>query len=114
MNSPSDANAESADSPSAAAIRDRMVTSLQKELALPPEEMRTDEPLTSLGVDSMQFVGLVGELEEWLGCRILNNPLRRYPTIDALAEWLASERAAGHTHLDPNDARSRSSTKADF
>ena len=87
--------------PSAGEIRDWILERLKTHTNIPHEELRIDEPITSFGVDSMQFVGLIGELEEWLGCRILDNPLPQYSTIEALSAWLGGELAAGRTQLNP-------------
>ncbi|MDQ3332433.1 MAG: acyl carrier protein [Planctomycetota bacterium] len=54
-----------------------------------------------MGLDSMQFVVLVGEMEQWLGCRFTDNPLIDYPTIDTLADFLANQLAQGKTLIDP-------------
>lgn len=84
-------------------IRDWLVTRLSDALKVAPGEVRTDEPLTESGLDSMQFVALVGELEERVGCRFTGNPLIAHPTIDALAPWLAARLAAGAKVIDPSE-----------
>ncbi len=83
-------------------IRQHFLAAIAQELKLSPDSVRADQPLMSFGIDSMQFIGMIGELEEWLGCRILSNPLVRYPTVDELSTWIARELAAGRTQLDPN------------
>ncbi|MCC7334935.1 MAG: acyl carrier protein [Pirellulaceae bacterium] len=83
-------------------IRHHLLAAIAQELKLSPDTVRADQPLMSFGIDSMQFIGMIGELEEWLGCRILSNPLARYPTVDDLAAWIARELAAGRTQLNPN------------
>lgn len=87
--------------PSAEEIRNWILAQLRTYTGRPEEELRSDQPIMSFGVDSMQLVGMIGELEEWLGCRILDNPLPQYPTTDALSTWLASEIASGKTKLNP-------------
>jgi acyl carrier protein len=64
-------------------------------------EIRLDESLAGLGLDSMQFVVLVGELEDWLGCRFTSNPLVAHPSINALSQFLARQISAGRTRIDP-------------
>lgn len=64
-------------------------------------EISTTAPVIGLGLDSMQFVVLVGELETWLGCRFTDNPLMDYPTINELAAFLADQVAQGRTTIDP-------------
>ena len=70
-------------------------------MELNPGEIRPDEPLVDLGLDSMQFVVLVGDLEQWLGVRFLDNPLIDYPTANALSEYLANQLARGKREIDP-------------
>jgi len=84
-------------------IRQWIIDKLEVRLQIEPAEIRLDEPLIALGVDSMQFVVIVGELEEWLGCRFADNPLIDYPSVNALAAFLASQLAKGKTVIDPTD-----------
>lgn len=86
----------------AAEIRAWLVARLSRAAHLDPSEVRTGEPLVGMGLDSMQFVVLVGELEDWLGCRFADNPLFDYPTIDDLSAFLADRLARGETSIDPN------------
>jgi histidine ammonia-lyase len=44
---------------------------------------------------------LIGELEQWLGCRFTDNPLLVYPTIDALSVYLSEQLARGNQLIDP-------------
>ena len=78
-------------------IIDKLVVRLQFDAAA----IQLDEPLVALGVDSMQFVVIVGELEEWLGCRFADNPLIDYPSINALSAFLAGQVAQGKKVIDP-------------
>lgn len=96
-----DDSPSNADPPSANVIRDWLVARVSAVQGVDASEIRTDEPLMALGFDSMQLVVLVGELEQWLGCRFTENPLVDHPTIDALATWLAAQLAAGTTRIDP-------------
>jgi acyl carrier protein len=88
---------------SEAEIRDWLVAKIAGRLNVPPEEVRVDEPLIDIGLDSMEFVAMVGELEHWLGCRFRDNPLVEHPTISSLSAFLAGELAAGRTTITPND-----------
>lgn len=81
-------------------IRQWIVDKLAARLHMAPSEIHLDEPLVAMGVDSMQFVVIVGELEEWLGCRFADNPLIDYPSINALAGFLAGQIAKSKTVID--------------
>jgi acyl carrier protein len=86
--------------PTAGEIREWIVSRLSEKLRVSPEEIRLDEPLIDQGLDSMEFVALVGELERWLGCRFKDNPLIDYPTLNTLSEFLADQLARGRTVID--------------
>jgi len=85
----------------AAEIRDWLVTKIAARLNVTPNKVNLDEPLIDIGLDSMEFVAMIGELEHWLGCRFRDNPLIDYPTISALSEFLGAELAAGRTNIVP-------------
>jgi len=84
-------------------IRDWIVTRVADRLQVAPTQIRTDEPLIDVGLDSMEFVALVGEMERWLGVRFRDNPLIDYPTLDSLSNYLAGQLAVGKTVIDPNE-----------
>jgi acyl carrier protein len=86
---------------SAEEIREWIVGRLSAHADIDPQEVQLDEPVISHGIDSMQFVVLVGELEDWLGCRFAQNPIVEYPTINALSEFLADQLRQGKTLIDP-------------
>ena len=80
-----------------------MVDKLATRLKIPPSQIHLDEPLIAMGVDSMQVVVIVGELEEWTGCRFAGNPLIDYPSINLLAGFLASQLSKGKAVIDPTE-----------
>lgn len=82
-------------------VRRWLVDTLAERLQIDPDGIDRHASLVSLGVDSMQFVVLVGELEDWLGCRFIGNPLVQFPSIHELSEFIARELAAGKTVIDP-------------
>ena len=88
--------------PTADAIRHWIVTRLAEKLGVTAADIPCNEPLIDVGLDSMQFVAIVGELEEYLGCRFRDNPLIDYPTADALAVYLADQLRQGKTVIDPS------------
>ncbi len=50
-----------------------------------------DVPFSTYGIDSAEAVGLVGELEQWLGVEIAATALYDFPTISALASYLGDQ-----------------------
>jgi len=81
-------------------IRQWLVDKLIGTLNVHPDDIRLDESLVAHGIDSMHFLALVGELEEWLGLRFKTNPLNDHPTINGLARHLGRCSQAGRTTID--------------
>jgi 8-amino-7-oxononanoate synthase len=84
-------------------IRQWFVEKLTGTLNVDPQDIRLDEPLVAHGIDSMHFLELVGELEDWLGCKFKTNPLDDHPTINGLARFLGNGSQLGKTTLDSAD-----------
>lgn len=74
---------------SAAEVQQWMITQLAEELKIDREKIKVDQPILSLGIDSMQIVVVVAKLEDWLGFRFPSNPLEDYSTIEALSQYVA-------------------------
>ena len=62
---------------------------------VPADEVDPAAPLARHGLDSVAAITVVADLEKWLGYRFREYPLERYPTIAALARFLAEETASG-------------------
>jgi acyl carrier protein len=62
---------------------------------VPAEEIDPAAPLARHGLDSVAAITMVADLEKWLGYRFRENPLEQYPSIAALARYLADETAGG-------------------
>ena len=90
---------------SASEIRTWLVNHIAARLQVDPAQVALDQPLIDVGLDSMEFVAMVGELEQWLGCRFRDNPLIDYPTIETLSVFLAGEIAAGRRVISPGEGR---------
>lgn len=74
-------------------IEQWLVDRIAARLQMPSDQISRDVPILSLGLDSMQSVVLVGELEDWLGCRFTANPLVEHPTIEEISRHLAGRPA---------------------
>lgn len=47
-------------------------------------------PFINYGLESIEMIGLTGDLENWLNCQLKPDLLYQYPTIDQLANYLAT------------------------
>ena len=56
-----------------------------------PDQIDITVPFEQFALDSVQAVGMTGDLEEWLGCRIDPMVVYDYPTIESLAGYLAEQ-----------------------
>lgn len=73
------------------AIQQWLVTQLAKQLSLDPKNIKVQEPLTRYGLDSIDAVTLVGELEDWLELELPSTLLWDYPTVEKAATFLVQE-----------------------
>jgi acyl carrier protein len=88
----------------ASEIQGWIIDRLVREMNVDASTLNPDKRLMACGVDSLQMISLVGQLEEWLGCRFTSNPLERYPSISALSRFIADQIAQGRTTLDPSSS----------
>jgi phthiocerol/phenolphthiocerol synthesis type-I polyketide synthase C len=72
-------------------IRAWLIARIADRVQAAPETIETSEPFVSYGIPSKEAVALSGVLEEWLGRQVSPTALWEYPTIDALAAYLASD-----------------------
>src|SRR5438132_2877060 len=70
-------------------IREWLVVHVARELELSASQIDVRQPLRRFGLDSLAAAGLSGELEIWLGRDLPADLLNDYPTIQAMAEYLA-------------------------
>jgi acyl carrier protein len=75
-------------------IRRRLRARIAELLELDASEIDMNQPLVEHGIDSMKAVTFSLELETWLDRKLPPTLLWDYPTIDALAEYVAGEIAA--------------------
>jgi len=59
-------------------------------LRLPRSHVHVTTPFVEFGMSSMDAVGIAVDLERWLGRPLSPTAIYNYPTISALARWLAS------------------------
>ncbi len=70
-----------------------LVARISREVNISPGEIRPTDPLTYYGLDSVQVLTLVGELEEFVGRRLHPSVAWEYPTIELLAGHVISTEA---------------------
>ncbi|MDD5034785.1 MAG: amino acid adenylation domain-containing protein, partial [Methylococcaceae bacterium] len=74
--------------PGLAMIQAWLVNDLAQRLRVPAESIDVREPFARYGLDSVDAVGLAGDLETWLGRKVPPMLAYDYPTVEALAQHL--------------------------
>lgn len=87
------------------AIQSWLVNQLAEQLSLDAKTIDVTEPLTRYGLDSIDAVTMVGELEDWLELELPSTLFWDYPTIEKSVQYLVSE-------FDVTGAMSKVETKA--
>lgn len=87
-------NHSSTPSKSATDIQDWLVNWIADELSFAPDEIDIQEPFVNFGLSSRQAVFMAGELEDWLEQPLDPRLAWDYPTIEKLADYLATPHAA--------------------
>jgi acyl carrier protein len=72
-------------------IQTWLVEKIAVRTGLDKEEVRPDRFFDEFDLDSTEALVLAGELEEWLGFELAPTALWYFPTIEKLAEHVASE-----------------------
>jgi myxalamid-type polyketide synthase MxaB len=75
---------------SAAAVRGWLTGHLAAKLAVEAQDLDPSQPFTAYGLDSLQMVSLVGDLEGWLGRTLPPTLAWDFPTVEALSRHLAA------------------------
>ncbi|MEL6853899.1 MAG: acyl carrier protein [Cyanobacteria bacterium J06607_13] len=68
-----------------------IVSYLADLLEISADELETDVPFDTYGLDSSAAIGLTGDLEDWLGQSVDPTLLYDYPTVDALVAYLCED-----------------------
>lgn len=71
------------------AIQYWLVKKLSEQLSLDAKTIDVTEPLTRYGLDSIDAVTMVGDLEDWLDLELPSTLFWDYPTIAKSAQYLA-------------------------
>ncbi len=68
-----------------------LISYLAELLGIEPDELDVTIPFDRYGLDSSAAVGMIGDLEEWLGSQLDPTLIYDYPTIEVLAGHLSEE-----------------------
>lgn len=74
-------------------VRDWLIAHIAKVLVLPPADIDPAAPFERFGIDSVAAVDIALALEKEVGRTLDPTLLYHYPTIDKLAEHVASLKA---------------------
>ncbi|OKH26186.1 phosphopantetheine-binding protein [Hydrococcus rivularis NIES-593] len=72
----------------AEAVQNWLVKQLSEQLSLDPKTISVTEPLTRYGLDSIDAVTMVGDLEDWLDLELPSTLFWDHPTIEKSAQYL--------------------------
>jgi acyl carrier protein len=72
-------------------IRIWLIDRIRTRIPIDGNRVNPDLPIAALGIDSLQIVSLLAELEKWRGRPFVENPLLRHSSINALSRFLAEE-----------------------
>ena len=71
------------------AVENWLVAQLADQLSLDTKSISVTEPLTRYGLDSIDAVTIVGDLEDWLELELPSTLFWDHPTIAQSAQYLA-------------------------
>ena len=75
----------------AAEIQDWLVSYLAELMENKPDEIDVTIPFDRYGLDSSAAIGMIGDLESWIGIELDPTLPYDYPSIETLARHLAEE-----------------------
>lgn len=93
------------------AVQNWLVQQLSEQLSLDPNTIKVSEPLTRYGLDSIDAVTLVGDLEDWLDMELPDTLFWDYSTIEKAAQYLGENYDLAQA-LDNVESEKAESTKS--
>ena len=91
-------------------IQNWLVSQLAEQLSLDTATVDINEPLTRYGLDSIDAVTMVGDLEDWLDTELPSTLFWDYPTIEKSAQYLSENYDVAEV-LANTDAKETQPTK---
>jgi acyl carrier protein len=80
-----------------------LVNQIAAQLSINAQTIKVTEPLTRYGLDSIDSVTIVGDMEDWLDAELPSTLLWDYPTIEKAAKYLVDE--VGVSPVETADAQ---------
>lgn len=80
-----------------------LVNQIATQLSINAQTIKVTEPLTRYGLDSIDSVTIVGDMEDWLDAELPSTLLWDYPTIEKAAKYLVDE--VGVSPAETSDAQ---------
>jgi acyl carrier protein len=72
-------------------IQNWLVNKIAEQLKIGADTIKVTEPLTRYGLDSIDSVTIVGDMEDWLDTELPPTLLWDHPTIEKAAQYLVEE-----------------------
>lgn len=69
-------------------VQNWLINQLSQQLSLDPQSININESLTRYGLDSIDAVTMVGDLEDWLDLELPSTLFWDYPTIAQSSAYL--------------------------
>ncbi|MDJ0598045.1 MAG: acyl carrier protein [Crocosphaera sp.] len=69
-------------------VQNWLIKQLAEQLRLDPASIKITEPFTRYGLDSIDAVTLVGDLEDWLDLDLPDTLFWDHPTVEKSAQYL--------------------------
>lgn len=96
--------------PDIGTLRKWLLDNISRRIGLNADDIDPQKPLVLYGVDSATALALAGELSEWLARQFPPTLAYDYPTIDALAGYIAAELHADQPVQPPETPVQRETT----
>ncbi len=92
-------------------VQNWLINKLAEQLSLESETINIIEPLTRYGLDSIDAVTMVGDLEDWLDLELPSTLFWDYPTIEKSSQYLAENfDLSGAINGDKTDSKPAAKT----
>ncbi|AFZ47357.1 phosphopantetheine-binding protein [Cyanobacterium stanieri PCC 7202] len=84
-------------------VQNWLIDQLSEQLSLDPENISVNESLTRYGLDSIDAVTMVGDLEDWLDLELPSTLFWDYPTIAQSSAYLVENFDLENISLTANE-----------